>query len=151
MKKIAIIPSILFIIFFSFLVKPETTYAAGEFITTWKTDNPGVSNSTSITIPTVGSGYNYSVDWDNDGTMDQTSISGDVTHDFGVAGIYTIRITGDFPRIYFNEQGDREKILSVDQWGTNVWSSMEYAFKGCTNLVINALDTPDLSMVNNIR
>ena len=87
-----------------------------EFITTWKTDNAGTSNSTSITIPTYGGGYNYSVDWNNDGVMDQTGISGNVTHDFGVAGTYTIRITGNFPRIYFNNGGDRLKILNVNSW-----------------------------------
>jgi len=36
--------------------------AQQPFITTWKTDNPGTSNSTSITIPTGGGGYNYEVD-----------------------------------------------------------------------------------------
>ena len=38
---------------------------AQSFITTWKTDNFGISDSTSITIPTTGSGYNYDIDWDN--------------------------------------------------------------------------------------
>ncbi|MBK8194343.1 MAG: hypothetical protein IPK76_14435 [Lewinellaceae bacterium] len=68
--------------------------ATDAFITTWKTDNPGASNSTSITIPTTGSGYNYEVDWDNDGVYDQSGITGNVTHDFGTAGTYTIRIRG---------------------------------------------------------
>lgn len=85
-------------------------------MTTWKTDNAGTSNSTSITIPTTGSGYNYSVDWNNDGTFDETGLTANVTHDFGTAGTYTIRITGSFPRIYFNNGGDRLKILSVNQW-----------------------------------
>ena len=73
-----------------------------DFVTTWKTDNAGSSNSTSITIPTQGGGYNYSVDWNNDGIVDQTGINGGVTHDFGTPGTYTIRISGVFPRISFN-------------------------------------------------
>ncbi len=63
-----------------------------DFVTTWKTDNAGISNSTSITIPTTGTGYNYDVDWNNDGTFDEFGITGSATHDFGVAGTYTIRI-----------------------------------------------------------
>ena len=41
------------------------------FIITIKTDNPGSSGSTSFTIPATGTGYNYEVDWDNDGVYDQ--------------------------------------------------------------------------------
>ncbi len=125
--------------------------AAGEFITTWKTDNFGTSNSTSVIISThLGDTYNYDVDWNNDGTFDELGITGDVTHDFGVAGTYTIRIRGVFPRIYFNFDGDAPKIISVDQWGTIAWTSMESAFGGCTNLVINASDAPDLSGVTDM-
>ena len=127
---------------------------ADDFVTTWKTDNPGASNSTSITIPTTGAGYNYSVDWNNDGIFDQAGITGDVTHDFGVAGTYTIRISGSFPSIYFGNpayfSNDREKLLSVDQWGNNHWTSMNFAFGGCINLSINAIDSPDLSGVTDI-
>ncbi len=92
------------------------SYAQQPFITTWKTNNAGTSSITSITIPTTGIGYNYEVDWNNDGTYDQSGIAGDVTHDFGAAGSYTIRIRGAFPRIYFNNGCDREKLLDVGQW-----------------------------------
>ena len=97
----------------------QTTQAApaDDFVTTWKTDNPGTSNDFSITIPTIGTGYNYDVDWDNDGTFDELGLSGSVTHNFGVAGTYTIRIQGAFPRIFFNYSGDRKKILSIDLMG----------------------------------
>jgi len=121
-----------------------------HFITTWKTDNLGTSSDTSITIPTTGAGYNYDVDWDNDGIFDEFGIMGNVTHDFGVAGTYTIRIQGTFPRIFFNSTGDKAKILSVDNWGTNPWTNMSLAFFGCTNLVINATDTPNLSGVTDM-
>lgn len=120
--------------------------AADEFVTTWKTDNPGTSNSTSITIPVFNTeSYNYDVDWNNDGTFDEFGLTGSVTHNFGTAGTKTIRIKGTFPRIYFANGGDKSKILSVDQWGTGAWTSMEKAFYGANNLVINASDTPNLS------
>jgi len=91
-----------------------------DFVTTWKTNNSGTSNTTSITIPTTGTGYLYQVDWNNDGDFldtDETTLNtGNVTHSFGVAGTYTIRIRGSFPRIYFNNAGDKLKLLSVEQW-----------------------------------
>src|SRR5690606_2805231 len=63
---------------------------------------------------------------------------------------YTVIITGDFPRIFFNNSGDKNKIKKILQWGSIEWHSMENAFSGCSNLEINALDTPDLSMVTNM-
>ena len=132
-----------------YFLAPQAVHGAMQdhFVTTWKTDNPGTSGSTSITIPTTGGGYNYDVDWDNDGVFDEFGLTGSVTHDFGIAGTYTIRIQGDFPRIYFNGGGDRQKILDVEQWGNIAWSSMLSAFRGCSNLDISALDAPDLSSV----
>jgi surface protein len=121
-----------------------------SFITTWKTNNPGTSGSTSITIPTTGSGYNYDVDWNNDGTFDEFGLTGDVTHNFGAAGTYTIRIRGAFPRIYFAWGGDRQKLLNISQWGNFVWESMEEAFAGCTNLTVTATDAPNLSHVTSL-
>jgi surface protein len=139
-----------------FLIINLSIFSSGfaqSFITTWKTNNSGTSNSTSITIPTTGGGYNYDVDWNDDGVFDQFGITGNVTHDFGVAGTYTIRIQGAFPRIYFNGVnggGDNRKILSVDQWGNIAWTSMERAFSGASNLTIFAGDSPDLSGVTNM-
>ena len=124
--------------------------AATAFITTWKTDNQGLSNNTSITIPTTGGGYDYDVDWNNDGTFDELGLTGNVTHDFGAPGTYTIRIRGDFPRVYFNNEGDRQKIISIDQWGDISWTNMQDAFSGCINLTYNATDAPDLSNVTNL-
>jgi len=62
---------------------------------------------------------------------------GNVTHNFGVAGTYTIRIRGTFPRIFFNNGGDRQKLLDVQQWGALAWTSMNNAFLGCSNLNIS--------------
>lgn len=79
-----------------------------HFVTTRKTDHEGVSNDSSITIPVHPDYiYNYSVDRNNDGTMDQTGITGAVTHDFGKPGTYTVRITGTYPAIYFGINGEK--------------------------------------------
>ncbi len=125
---------------FSFIIS-----AQNEFITTWEVD----SNDLSITIPTTGTGYNYAIDFGDGNSL--TNVSGDISHNYSTAGIYTITITGDFPRIYFlNNQTDADKILSVEQWGSNPWQSMQSAFAGCSNLQILAVDTPDLSQVTNM-
>lgn len=119
-------------------------YSPDSFVTTWKT----TTINESITIPTVGGGYNYSVDW-GDGTSD-SGLTGNGVHVYATPGVYTVEISGDFPRIYFNNRGDKLKIQSIEQWGSNVWSSMNSAFMGCKNLVSNAIDTPNLSSVTNM-
>ncbi len=130
--------------------------AQRPFITTWKTDNAGISCSSCITIPTFpGETYNYDVDWDNDGVYDDIGVDGDITHDYGVAGTYTVAIRGVFPRIYFNGSfsyitgwsSDYTKIIKIDQWGDIVWTSMEKAFQFCKALLTTGSDAPDLTNV----
>ncbi len=113
------------------------------FVTTWKT----TGSIESITIPTFsGDTYNYSVDW-GDGNSN-TNVSGDISHIYSNPGTYTVSICGTFPRIYFNNtSNDRLKLISIEQWGTNVWTSMNGAFAGTQNMVSNATDMPNLSMV----
>jgi len=116
-------------------------HATDDFITTWQV----IEDGGTITIPTTGDGYNYNVDWgDGSSSLNQT---GNATHVYTIAGTYQVSISGDFPRIFFNLGGDAERILSVDQWGEQIWASMENAFSGCVNLQINASDLPDLSNV----
>ncbi len=143
------------------------TDPAMDFVITVKTDNTGSSSDIQFTIPTTGAGYNYNVDCDNDGINEATAQTGNYTCDYGAgnAGTYTIRIKDNsgagtgFPRIYFNNGGDKDKILSVNQWGTGHWTSMEDAFYGCSNLnsafVVGgtgepawATDVPDFSTVS---
>ncbi len=128
-----------------------------DFVITVKTDNPGSSSDTQFTIPTYpGETYNYNVDCNDDGTDESTGVTGDYTCNYSAAGTYTIRIKDNtgaktgFPRIYFNGDGDKEKLLTVEQWGTGQWTSMAHAFHGCNNLTIPAADAPDLSNVTNM-
>lgn len=137
----------------------ETLFAqwsnANDFVITVKTDNAG-SSSTEFTIPTNGTGYDYNVDCNNDGTDEATGATGDYTCTYGAAGTYTVRIkdkagngTG-FPQIYFNNSGDKLKLLTIKQWGTGKWLSMESSFKGCANLAGQAIDNPNLSLVTSM-
>ena len=118
------------------------------FITTWET----TTANEVIGIPTLGNGYNYDVDWENDNIYDDIGVTGNISHTYPNPGIHTVVIRGAFPRIHFRSFSSafRAKILSVEQWGNIAWTSMEEAFFGCTNLEINALDSPDLSNVTNM-
>ena len=160
-------------VFCFFLFASSIVFAApaDDFVITVKTDNPGVSSDTQFEIPTVwGETYNYNVDCNNDGVDEATGVTGDYTCNYATAGTYTIRIkdnTGTrdgFPRIQFGFVGtDNEKLLSINQWGTGHWTSMQMAFEDCVNLdsanaVDNgggavpawATDTPDLSNVTDL-
>ncbi len=123
--------------------------AQDEFITTWKTDNPGTSNDNQITIPTGDGAFSYTVDW-GDGSPDSTVYTGDATHTYASAGTYTVKVSGDFPHLQFGYGQDNEKLLSVEHWGTQQWISMNHTFYRCSNFVLNATDTPDLSLVTDM-
>ena len=130
------------------ILSSQRVHAVSSFITTWNTANEGGSASNQVSIPVNGSStYNYFVDW-GDGKTD-SNVNGGITHTYDTPGIYTVKISGTFPRIQFSNGGDKKKILSVEQWGDIVWTSTEAAFYGASNLVINAQDTPNLSHVKN--
>jgi surface protein len=127
--------------------------AQAPFITTWKTDNPGPSDDYSIRIPLAPGEYDFVINWgDNfEETYEGLGENLVISHTYLEQGTYTISISGVFPRIYFIDNlGDKEKILSVDQWGSIVWTSFYAAFYACVNLHVNALDSPILSDVTNM-
>ena len=146
----------------SFTIRIRTTDASGKtfeksltikvndifvpFITTWRT----TTNNESITIPTTGGSYNYTVDW-GDGSALSTGQTGNATHSYTNAGDYKVQITGAFPRIYFSHGllANAAKIISIDQWGEITWTSMELAFRSCINLGYTATDNPNLNSVTN--
>ncbi len=133
------------------LDEAESNSSPWDFVTTWKTDNPWPSCNSCIKIPTSPTRtYNYDIDWDGDWVFDEIWVTGSATHDYWTAWTYQVRIRGDFPVIYFSNNWDKSKILSVDQWWTGQWENMYSTFFGCNNLEILAQDTPDLSQVQNM-
>lgn len=121
------------------------------FITTWITSNEGVSDDNQITIPIEeGAIYDYNVDW-GDGSFD-TNLTENALHTYEIPGNYAIAITGEFPRILFNDpflenNTDAKKLVFVNQWGNIQWNNFTNAFRGCTELDVIANDTPDMSNV----
>ena len=113
-----------------------------SFITTWETH---IDKKVTIPIYNIGYVYDYTVDW-GDGSLNFGVTTG-ITHTYASNGTYTIKIWGTFPGINFNNGGERDKILTIENWGTIEWRSMHAAFYGCSNLQVNASDSPDLSDV----
>lgn len=120
-----------------------------DFVFTIDTRKPGSPN-TQFVIPTSGSGYNYTVDCNNDGVNEVSGQTTSYTCNYATPGIYTIRIGGAFPWFIVNGRGDRLKLLSIDQWGTNKWKNMRSAFAGAENMDVKATDTPDLSQATDL-
>ena len=136
------------------------------FITTWKTDNGGISKNNQIKIMVWSDyyDYDYSIDCDNDGVVEAEHQKGEYICEYEKPGTYTVSITGLFPGMYFEAikriiimdsitieyKSDNPKLLSIDQWGSSEWKTMSYAFNECSNLSVNAIDTPDLSNVLNL-
>ena len=149
-NKIKVLGSMFFALGMMFFGVVGSVQAAtpNDLVLTIKTDNTGSSSSTAFTVPTASSDvYNYNVDCDDDGIDEFTSQTGDVTCVYAAPGVYTLAISGTFPRIFFNYSGDVEKLLSVNQWGSTAWTSMAFAFAGAVNLNGTASDVPNLSLV----
>ncbi|MGB0892116.1 MAG: BspA family leucine-rich repeat surface protein [Flavobacteriaceae bacterium] len=129
----------------------QTIKAQNEFISTWR----ATENYKTIEIPTYnGLAYNYNVNW-GDGSV-SNNVVGDISHEYGAIGNYTVTITGIFPGINFKKIYKKDDpyndigIISIDQWGNNQWKTMEGAFYGQKSLVINTNQTPDLSQCTNM-
>jgi surface protein len=133
----------------TFLLNPFISFG-GEIIFQVKTDNLGVSNSTSFLMPlrqTSGT-YDYTVEW-GDGTVESFTGSTNPTHDYGVAGTYTVRVTGTFTgNFYFNNSNDRRKIISLSKISLPAISALR-AFFGCSSLTTLNLSNWDASNVSN--
>jgi hypothetical protein len=128
---------------------PYVKPVSEEFIFTVKTDNAGTSGTNQFTLPTTGSGFDCIVEW-GDGTSDAyVGTMGSPTHTYPSVGTYEIKISGVFPRIFFNNAGDRLKIIEIKNLGVYAGGSVSQltAFFGCTNLII---DSPTLGFFGNV-
>ena len=138
MRKLYTLLSFFFLISFSNAQNPDA------FVMTWYVGNPE-SEFIYVQNPIpFSSNNNYNIDW-GDGTTSTNSY-----HIYQSPGEYTLTITGTFGRINANLSINQENIISIDQWGTNQWETMTHAFANCTNLRINATDSPDLSQCTDL-
>ena len=135
---------------FTIAVAATSAGNTNDFVTTWS-----VEAGEEITIPTFPEEtYDYDVDWGDD-EVSANQIS-DAVHTYASAGDYEVHVSGRFPRIHFlnEEVGDlsrsRERIIAIDQWGNQAWTSMAGAFSETPNLQGQASDTPLLSGVTDM-
>ena len=110
-----------------------------------KTNNEGQSSSSEFILPLVVSEqYDFSINWGDGLTENYSGPGNSIAHSYSQEGEYVIEIKenilGGFPRILFNNGGDRLKLIEIVQWGGNTWSSMASAFYGCSNMIITASD-----------
>jgi len=132
----------------SAITDSATTF--NPFITTWDTENAGSATKT-IVVPTTGAGYDCYIDWGEGGAEEhKTGTPGNITHVYATTGIKTVKIRGIFPRIYFNNGGDKLKLLTVAHWGSIVWASMVNAFYGCANFTGTYTDMPNTAAVTSM-
>jgi len=121
--------------------------AQQPFVTTWEVTNTDLE----IIIPTNETyNYDYNIDF-GDGTV-LNNQTGDLSHVYNSAGVYTVTISGQFPQfngvdLFFISQQDKFK--TVEQWGDIQWFSMSQMFVG-NSIILNASDTPDLTQVTNM-
>ena len=122
------------------LPKPKFGAICSEnpFISVWNTSKTtiGSSNNKQIKLPLTSQGdYNFSVDW-GDGTIERISTwnSSSATHTYSQGGVKTITISGKIKGFRFNNEGDREKLINITNWGSlNLGNEGGY-FYGAENL-----------------
>ena len=150
MQGMCILPALLVVLAITMMLSPGVGDAAAQaadekpFVTTWRVDAAGGN----VTIPVGNATGTYTISW-GDGTID-AGVSGDQHHTYARVGNYTVSIYGDFTRIHLDGHPDAQNLLSIDQWGDMQWTSMASAFRGASNMIYNAADSPDLSSVTNM-
>jgi hypothetical protein len=126
-----------------------------NLVFTVQSDNVGTSNDNQFTIPTSGSGYLYDISTDDGYTATGVTGNHTITFPSGV-GVHTVTISaelGGFPKFYFNNGGDRLKMMDISNFGIYGYglTSQQFAFRGCSLLTVSATDIGHFENVNNFR
>ena len=108
-----------------------------SFSSTWKISADGET----ITLPLVDDAmytYNFTVDWGDGSPISEITAHDDEdkTHTYETAGDYNLVIEGTLEAWSFNnaEDGEKDKILSVENFGDLGYKNLSGAFHGSTNL-----------------
>ena len=89
---------------------------------------------------------NYNIDW-GDGNSDTGITTINKVHTYSANGVYDIKVDGVFGIDFRGIGLDKLKVTKLKNWGTNEAQlvSLYQAFYGCTNMVYEATDYPDLT------
>jgi surface protein len=119
------------------LPRPEwgTCPPPSPFVTTWDTS---LGDGTTVTLALAGS-VNAVIDWGDGSAAEHVTTPGPHVHDYGVDGTYTVSVIGRVSTYNSFSNGggpsQRNKLISVDNWGQLGFTNMKGAFGGCSNLV----------------
>ena len=119
------------------------------FISTWRTTSP----NETIYLPIYNGGiYNFIVDW-GDGNIETITSYLNNSHEYAVAGDYTVTISGTIEGwsfYYYNTS--RLNIIEILQWGQlKLGNLLAYYFYSCENLILTGVtDVPNLSNTTNL-
>ena len=105
------------------------------FRSTWRVP----ADSKTITLPLItGHEYDFTVDWGDGSPISEITAHDDMdkTHTYEDEGDYNLVIEGTLEAWSFNNDntGDKDKILSVENFGDLGYKNLSGAFHGCTNL-----------------
>ena len=105
------------------------------FRSTWRVP----ADSKTITLPLVqGYEYDFTVDWGDGSPISEITAHDDQDkeHNYANKGDYNLVIEGILEAWSFNNDntGDKDKILSVENFGDLGYKNLSGAFHGCTNL-----------------
>lgn len=122
------------------------------FVSTWRTQNTGVSATNQIKLPLVSTGtYNFNVSW-GDGTSSNITTwnAAAATHTYPARGDYDVTITGTLVGWQFANGGDKTKIVDISRWGPVRLGNGGSYFQGASNLQVSATDPIDLTGTTNL-
>ncbi|ORU94587.1 MAG: hypothetical protein A6F72_08925 [Cycloclasticus sp. symbiont of Poecilosclerida sp. N] len=112
-----------------------------DFVTTWVMPE---GDDLVLTFPGEGT---YTLDC---GASDAASGAGGSpsTCTYLSAATYTVRASKGITRFHLNNEGDKQKLTEVTQWGAAVWTTMNGAFRGASALrTVDTTNPPDLTIV----
>jgi len=107
------------------------------------------SASNTFVLPLQTTSNNFVINW-GDGNLETVTTVTSISHTYASSGSYQISLDGSFSGIKFNNAGDKLKLSSIDNWGTNQILNLANAFYGCVNMVGTYTDSPDTSLVTNM-
>jgi surface protein len=97
------------------------------------------SGGETITLPyEVAGTYSGTIDWGDGGATSVNSYA-NRTHTYAISGDYIITITGVTTGFRFNNTGDRNKIISIQNWGNLKLGNAGNYFHGCGNLTLTSV------------